>query len=44
MILQDLGRNRPAVEAFRQALAIDPFREDVRVGLRLLEDRLGKGI
>ncbi len=44
MILQDLGKDRQAIDAFRRALAIDPFREDVRVGLRLLEDKLGKGI
>ncbi len=43
-ILQDLGKDRQAVAAFRQALAIDPWREDVRVSLRLLEDKLGKGI
>ena len=43
-IMQDLGEHRKAVEAFRQSLAIDPWREDVRVSLRLLEDKLGKGI
>ncbi len=44
MILQDLGKDREAIAAFRQSLAIDPNREDVRVALRLLEDKLGKGI
>ena len=44
MILQDLGKDDEAVAAYRQALAIDPHREDVRVALRLLEDKLGKGI
>jgi len=44
MILQDLGEDRRAVEAFRQVLAIDPWRGDVRVSLLLLEDKLGKGI
>jgi hypothetical protein len=44
MILLDLGKDRQAIDAFRQALAIDPFREDVWVSLRLLEDKLGKGI
>jgi tetratricopeptide (TPR) repeat protein len=43
-ILQDFGEDRRAIDAFRQALAIDPNREDVRVSLRLLEDKLGKGI
>ncbi len=44
MIMQDLGEDKKAVEAFRQSLAIDPWREDVLVSLRLLEDKLGKGI
>jgi tetratricopeptide (TPR) repeat protein len=44
MIMQDLGEDKQAVAAFRQSLAIDPWREDVLVSLRLLEDKLGKGI
>ena len=44
MILRDRGEYQKAVEAFRAALDIDPNLEDVRVGLRLLEDRLGKDI
>ena len=43
-IMQDLGKDKQAVAAFRQSLAIDPWREDVLVSLRLLEDKLGKGI
>ncbi len=43
-IMQDLGKDREAVTALRQSLAIDRWREDVLVSLRLLEDKLGKGI
>ncbi len=43
-IMEDLGQDRQAIDAYRQALAINPNREDVRVSLRLLEDKLGKGI
>ena len=43
-IMQDLGKDREALAAYRQSLAIDPWREDVLVSLRLLEDKLGKGI
>jgi tetratricopeptide (TPR) repeat protein len=44
MILRDRGEYKQAVAAFRAALEIDPNLEDVRVGLRVLEDRLGKDI
>jgi cytochrome c-type biogenesis protein CcmH/NrfG len=44
MIMRDLGELETAVTAFRQALEIDPNLEDVKVGLQLLEDKLGKGI
>jgi tetratricopeptide (TPR) repeat protein len=44
MIMRDLGANQKAVDAFKQALAIDPNLDDVKVGLELLEDKLGKGI
>ncbi len=43
-IMQDLGKDQEALTAYRQSLAIDPWREDVLVSLRLLEDKLGKGI
>ncbi len=44
MIMRDLGELEKAVTAFRLALEIDPNLEDVKVGLQLLEDKLGKGI
>ena len=44
MIMRDRGEKKKAVEAFRQALAIDPNLDDVKVGLELLEDQLGKDI
>ncbi len=43
-ILEDLGKDRQALDAFHQSLAIDRFREDVSVSRFLLEDKLGKGI
>ncbi len=43
-IMEDLGRYQEALTAYRQSLAIDRWREDVLVSLRLLEDKLGKGI
>ncbi len=44
MIMRDRGEKQKAVDAFRQALAIDPNLDDVKVGLELLEDQLGKDI
>lgn len=44
MIMRDIGEPQKAVAAFRKALEIDPHLDDVKAGLDILEQELGKDI